>query len=92
MVQQVAGLKARVMGGLDPLAPQQLVNLLVSLTGCLSLLRECLHGELLGQVLGISLWACPEVRRVPRGFVKLKDCGRGQAFRLGSGPAAPPYL
>lgn len=62
MVQQVAGLKARVAGGVDPLAPQQLVNLLVSLTGCLSLLREGLHGELLGQVLGVSLWACPQVR------------------------------
>ena len=64
MVQQVAGLKMRIVGGMDPLAPQQLVNLLASLTGCMSLLQDMLHGELLSEVLGISLWACPPVRNL----------------------------
>ena len=62
VVQQAATLAARVAGGADPLAPQQLVNLLRALTGCLSLLRQRVHDELLAQALGVSLWSCAQVR------------------------------
>ena len=61
VVQQAATLAARVAGGADPLAPQQLVNLLRALTGCLSLLRQRVHDELLAQALGVSLWSCAQV-------------------------------
>jgi hypothetical protein len=61
VVQQAATLSARVAGGADPLAPQQLINLLRALTGCLSLLRQRVHDELLAQALGVSLWSCSQV-------------------------------
>ena len=61
VVQQAATLAARVAGGADPLAPQQLINLLRALTGCLSLLRQRVHDELLAQALGVSLWSCSQV-------------------------------
>ena len=62
VVQQAATLASRVAGGGDPTAPQQLINLLKALTGCLSLLRQRVHDDLLAQALGVSLWSCAQVR------------------------------
>ena len=62
VVQQAVTLAARVAGGADALAAQQLVNLLRALTGCLSLLRQRVHDELLAQALGVSLWSCAQVQ------------------------------
>lgn len=44
------------------LAVQQLANMLVALSGHVSLLHERLHEALLSQVLGIELWTAPQVR------------------------------
>ena len=62
VAQQASTLAARVAGGADPHAPQQLINLLRALTRCLSLLRQRVHDDLLAQALGVSLWSCAQVQ------------------------------
>ncbi len=69
VVQQASTLAARVAGGTDQLAPQQLVNLLRALTGCLSLLRQRVHDDLIAQALGVSLWSAAQVLPMSQGAV-----------------------